>query len=118
LGDSKFQQVVSIHTNSAGHSIAVIAASDVSYHCDNLKRDILTANSSLNSGELIIQGRDASWIKSTEFNPTANIRMTSIRYCFNTDNGAVFMQGTAPEHTFFRSESIFRNVVATMKIGE
>lgn len=112
----EFAQVVANFTNPGGHSITVLDSGTPEYVCDNYNFEIQVTQGIQSAGEISANGRTTTWRKSTAHNAAAGIRMTSIHYCVNTMNGAVIMIGAAPEQTFFRSETIFRNVATSMMV--
>lgn len=115
-GTPKFAQVVAIFSNPGGHSITVLDSSTPAYVCDNYKLEIQATQGVQSVGEITASGRIATSLKSTAYNPAAGIQMTSVHYCVNTTKGAVIMIGAAPEQTFFRSETIFRNAATSLLV--
>lgn len=115
-GTPKFAQVAAIFTNPGGHSIAVLDSGSPAYVCDNYKLEIQATQGVQSIGEVMVSGRAITSLKSTAYNSTAGIQMTSVHYCVNTTKGAVVMIGAAPEQTFFRSETIFRNAATSLLV--
>lgn len=117
-GTPKFAQIAAIFSNNEGHSITVIDSGTPTYACDNYTREMRATQGEgvQATGRISANGRPVSWLKHSAHNADAGIRMTSIHYCVNTKKGAVIVIGAAPEQTFFRSETIFKNVVNSMVV--
>lgn len=111
-----FAQVAAIFSNPGGHSITVLDSGTPGYVCDNYSAEIQTTQGVQATGKISANGRPVIWMKSTAHNAAAGIRMTSVHYCVNTVRGAIIMTGAAPEQTFFRSETIFRNAATSMVV--
>lgn len=111
---TKFAQIPAIFMSPAGHMLQITDSSTAGYTCNNYKQEIQTLQGIQATGVIEIRGRFMIWIKSTAYNPSAKIRMTSIYYCLNTSRGAVILDGSAPEETFIRSEAIFEKVAKTL----
>lgn len=112
----EFVQMVAIFFNPGGHSITVLDSGTPAYVCDNYKHEMQGTQIVQATGDLSVRGRTMMWLKSTAHNAAAGIRMTSIHYCLNTTKGAVVMIGAAPEQTFFRSETAFRNAAMSLSV--
>lgn len=115
-GTPKFAQEVASFANPGAHIITVVDSGTPAYACDNYKREMQATQGVQVAGEISAHGRTLTWLKSTAHNAAAGIRMTSVHYCVNTMRGAVIMMGSAPEQTFFRSETIFRNAATSMVV--
>lgn len=111
-----YAQIVFLFSSPAGHSITVLDSGTPLYVCDNYDAELKMTQGITSSGIMPIGAHMAAWSKSTAYNPTVKIRMSSIHYCLNTQNGAVILIGAAPEETFFRSEVIFRKVAESMVV--
>jgi len=102
--------------NPSGHSVMVSLIDGASYSCSQLEAE-LPKESIVGLGDIqLLRGR-ARWLKSTTFNPTAGIRMSTIYLCEKFDNHVLLVLGTAPDHFFFRSEEIFRAVAKSVRIS-
>jgi hypothetical protein len=111
-----FPQEVGSFSNPGGHNITVFDSGAPAYVCESYKRELQGTQGVQTTGELSANGRTLMWLKSTAHNSAAGIRMTGVHYCVNTTKGAVVVIGAAPEQTFFRSETIFRNVAASLSV--
>lgn len=112
----KNAQITALISNPGGHTITVIDSGTPSYVCENFRTEVQTTQEIQATGRILAKGRPVTWVKFTAYNPAAGIRMTSAHYCINTSKGAVVMSGMSPEETFFRSETIFRKVAASMLV--
>lgn len=111
----KFPQVPAVISNAAGHSITIMDASVAGYSCKSYQQEIANTIGKSVKSKPVNNQKNTLALKTTAFNSSAKIDMTSIHYCFDLSNRVIIVIGAAPKETFFRSEDIFYNVANSLK---